>query len=472
METLVVIAFILLVVSIVVAYAPQWWIGAVIFITFASLPTFVPAQIHVAGFGVYIHEVPLFLAALYLFINRPSNRPTDWCCAGILAITAAGVVIGVLNGNDVRATANDVRGLLAVALSVFIVGRISSTPQAQVALQAVKITLWVSFGFILLSLWGIVNLNVHSEDASLTGRAFHGMAGVERILGPTTLLASATVAISMALWAISPDLSRRTIGYFVPALGIMIAGYSRNALVVAPVTLLLAPLFHRSLPTVGRPQRHGAMLRAVFITTAGIAVFALIGVVLFLTAGIPELDGLRLIYAAYTNRVVDGFGSIAQHYDYSVLYRQGEILWLKSAIPGHELIGNGFGFRYRPPFGVGYTATSGTYYAHEFYWWAIAKVGWCGLFGYMITFVAPVAHAFFARGRFALRSAAGAAIVAYLITNIVVPVPEDVYGAPMFGALLGVALLVRDPKPTGGTSDAVVSDSQLPFRPRAHVADS
>ncbi len=472
MGMLAVIAFIAFAMWIM-AYAPQWWIGVVIFLTFASLPTFIPQQIYISGFGVFLHEIPLFISAFYLLISRPSNRLTDWCCIGIGAITSIGVLAGFWSGYDIRAIANDGRGLLVVALSVFIVGRIASTPQADIALRAVKITLWVSFGFILMDLWGVMKVNVHAEDASLSGRAFHGgVAGVERILGPTTHLASATVAIVIALWAIRPDLARKTLGYFVPAFGMTVIGYSRYAIVLAGITLLLTPLFQRGVRISGRTHRYGGMMRAIAIAVVGIAVFATVGVVLSFAGDIPGLDGLRMIYAAYTSRVVEGFGGYAQHYDYSVLYRQSEVVWLHSAISGHELTGNGFGFRYRQPVGVGFTATSGTYYAHQFYWWAIAKVGWCGLIAYMVTFLAPVAHALFAHGRFPLRSAAGAAIVAFLITNTVVPAPEDVSGAPVFGSLLGIALLARGSRQTPDDSDSAISEPQLRGREDAQLADS
>lgn len=473
MELLVVIAFIAFAMLIMAACAPNWWIGTVVFLTFASLPTFVPQQIYISGFGVFIHEIPLFAAALYLLIFRPSNRSTDWCSAGIATITLIGVLVGLSNGYDIRAIGNDARGLLVVALSVFVVGRIASTPQADIALRAVKITLWISFVFILLDLAGAVKVNGRVEDASLSGRTIHGgEAGVERILGPTTHLATATVAIVIALWAIRPDLTRQTISYFVPAFGMTVIGYSRYAIVVAGITLLLTPLFHRGVRIAGRTHSYGGMLRALGIAIVGIIAFALAGVVLSLTSDIPGLDGLRMIYAAYTSRVIDGFSGYAQYYDYSVLYRQSEITWLQSAIPGHELTGNGLGFRYRRATGVGFTATSGTYYAHQFYWWAIAKVGWCGLVAYMIAFLAPVAHALFGHGRFALRSAAGAALVGFLVTNTVVPAPEDVSGAPVFGSLLGIALLVRAPRRTDGSSDVVASAPQRHSRENARLADS
>jgi hypothetical protein len=447
MEMVAVIAFVLVIVTIVALYAPQWWIGAIILLTFTTFPALVPQQIRVAGYGIYLHEVPLFLGALYLLVYRPSNRGTDLCAVGIAAITAVGTVHGLWSGYDLVATMNDARGSTAMALCVFIVGRIASTPQAHIALQAVKITLWVSFPLVLLGSWGIVKLNARAEDASLTGAAFHDTAQVTRIFGQSTQLASAVLAIVIALWAIRPDLIRQTISYLIPALGITIVAFSRSALVVVALTLLLAPLFHWSF---------AGAVRAIVIAMVGAVGFVITGKFLSLTSGIPGMDYLRLVDTAYRNRVLEGFSSVAREYDFSYLYRQSEVDWLKRSIAGHEFFGNGFGFRYRPAVGNGFAATSGTYFAHHFYWWAIAKLGWCGLIAYMTAFVTPVVHALLGSGRFALRSAAGAAVVAHLFTNIVAPLPEDVFGAPVLGALLGIALL-RAPLRTCRTSDAIAS---------------
>ncbi|BBX85806.1 hypothetical protein MAUB_36790 [Mycolicibacterium aubagnense] len=362
---------------------------------------------------------------------------------------------------------NDARSILTMTLYIFIVGRIESTVEVNAALRAVKITLWASFVLILLSTWNVVNLNARTEDAALFGETVHARADVERVLGPTTHLASATLAIVIALWAIRPDLTRRTIGYLVPALGITAIGFSRNAVVLVGATLLLTPLFYRTDATEDRRHTRSGISRAMFIAVGGIAAFELVGVFLSTTAGIPGLNYLGSVYTAYSTRVLEGFSSSAQQFDYSLLYRQSEVKWLKTGILGHEVFGNGFGFLYRPPVGKGFTATSGTYYAHQFYWWAVAKVGWLGLCAYMITFVTPVMHAIFGRGGFALRSAAAAAIVGYLVTMVATPIPEDAFGAPAFGILLGIALLVRAPQTTNGMDNFGISEAKLGSRPNA-----
>lgn len=465
MQMVVVGAFVAFFVAITVTRAPQWWLAAVVIVTFLSFPSFIPSQIRILGSGIYLHEIPLFITALYFLIGRRPNRNTDLCAAAIVAITTIGIVHGLLDGHAVQTTLNDGRSILTMALYVFIVGRISSTVEIQAALRAVKITLWVSFVLILLSTWDVVNLNARTEDAALFGETVHARTDVERVLGPTTHLASATLAIVIALWAIRPDLSRRTISYLIPALGITAIGFSRNAVVLAAVTLVLTPFFYRTDRAVDGRRNGNGLMRAVFIAVGGIAAFEFVGAFLAATAGIPGLNYLSSVYSAYSTRVLEGFSSSAQEFDYSLLYRQSEVMWLKSGISGHELFGHGFGYLYRPPVGKGFTATSGTYYAHHFYWWAVAKVGWLGLCAYMIAFVTPVLHAVFARGGFALRSASAAAIVGYLATMVVTPIPEDAFGAPAFGILLGIALLVRDPLAAAETKELGVSADQLDSRP-------
>ncbi|WP_071289676.1 hypothetical protein [Mycolicibacterium llatzerense] len=460
MQTVAIVAFIAVFVVIAALRAPQWWIGAVVIVTFSSFPAFIPSQIRIFGSGIYLHEIPLIITAIYLLFCRPPNRNTDMCAAGIGVITAIGIAHGLLNGHGVPTTVNDGRSILMMTLYVFIVGRIASTPEAYAALRAVKITLWMSFVLILLSTWNFVNLNARIEDAALFGTTVHARADVERVLGPTTHLASATLAIVIALWAIRPDLIRKTVSYLIPALGVTAIGFSRNAIVLVVVTLLLAPLFYRSAGAVDRHQTRSGILRAIFIAAGGVVLFELMGVFLSATAGIPGLNYIGSIYTAYSARVLEGFSSTAQQFDYSLLYRQSEVKWLKSGIVDHELFGNGLGFLYRPPVGRGFTATSGTYYAHHFYWWAIAKVGWLGLCAYMITFVVPVLHAIFGRGGFALRSAAAAAAVGYMATMVVTPIPEDAFGAPAFGILLGIALLIRDPEADTDVSEAGTTAAQ------------
>lgn len=432
MEVIVVVIFLTVTAVILAFFAPNWWVGALVLLTFTSLPAFVPRQIELAGFGIHLHEIPLFLVACYLLIYKSANPSTDWCAIGVGAITISGMAYGLLVGHDIAATMNDTRGLLAMALCIFIVGRVSATPQAQIALQAVRISLWVSFPLIALAAQGSIQLGAHSQDAALQGAIFYGEANVTRILGPTTHLASATLAVAIALFTIRPDLVRTLLSYIVPALGVTIIAFSRNALVLVALTLLLTPVFHRSF---------SGAIRAASIAIVSVAVFLVMGGILSLSAGIPGFDYARLVYSAYYNRVLVGLGATAQEYDASTLYRRGEVNLLKYAIVGHEWFGRGFGFRYRAPVGEGFAATSGTYYAHHFYWWAVAKVGWCGLIAYLVTFVTPVVNALFGHGRFPLRSAAGAAVVGYLVTNTVVPLPETVYGAPALGMLLGIALL-------------------------------
>ncbi|AFM16100.1 hypothetical protein Mycch_1293 [Mycolicibacterium chubuense NBB4] len=431
-EVLIVCVGIVVVFFVVLAYAPQWWVGIVIVLTFTNFPAFIPPQFEVAGFAIYLHEIPLFLVAVKLFVTRPPNKSTDLLASAFGGLAAAGALYGLLSGHDIQATMNDARGLIALTLCLFITGRTMQTPDAYYALKAIRITLWVSFVLVLAGALGLIKLGGKSEDASLAGAGFYTEADVVRVLGPSTHLASATLAVGVAMWAIHPSAFPRAKSYLIPALGITVIGFSRNALVLIAVTLLLAPLINRSFR---------GLLRAGVIAGTVIVIFVVSGYFLSLTAGTPGLEYLRLVHSAYMGRVLEGLSSSARKYDVSSLYRQGEVDWLRRAVPGHEVWGRGFGFRYRPPFGIGFSATSGTYYAHQFYWWAVVKVGWVGMLALVSAFLTPVVYALFGAGRSALRSSTAAAIIGFMVTFTVVPIPEDVQGAPVLGVLLGLALL-------------------------------
>lgn len=426
---------------ILLGYAPTWWVGITIILAFTSFPAAVPKQIEISGFGFYLYELPLFFGAVYLLLYRPSNRNTDLCALAIACITAAGLVHGFLAGNDLVAVLNDARGLLAMVLAIFVVGRIAFTPESIVAFQAVKIVLWASFGFVLLGAWGVLTLGARTEDASLVGAAFDHEAGVTRVIGQSGRLAAVVLAVSLALWVIRPDMLRRTYVYLIPALGITVVGFSRNMFVLVVITVALVPLINRGFRPANDGSGSSSFYRAGLVLFGGLLLFVAAGLFLSLTAGIPGLDYLRAVHAAYSSRVFEGLTTSARSYDQSALYRVAEIEWLKLAIKGNEIAGNGFGFRYQPPNGTAEGAITRTYYAHNFYWWALCKVGWIGLAAYVVAFGAPVVNAVFGRGGFALRSAAGAAVVGHLVTISVAPAPEDVFGAPVLGALIAIALL-------------------------------
>jgi O-antigen ligase len=174
------------------------------------------------------------------------------------------------------------------------------------------------------------------------------------------------------------------------------------------------------------------------------------------------------VHSAYLNRVLAGLTTSVRQVDYSTIYRLEEVRLLKLSITGNEFFGNGFGYRYRLQ-GARGAFGSHTYYAHHFYWWAVAKVGWLGLIGYMIPFLAGVVNAIFGPGRFALRTAAGAAAVGCMTIMTVAPLPEDAFGAPAFGALLGIALL-HAPYPNEGfssTPSSLAQNAKAPLGQRA-----
>lgn len=417
---------------------PHWWIAFLILSTFSTTPAFIPSQITIGGFNVFPHEIGLILGAAYVLLVRPRSA-NDWWAAAIGLVTAVGALNGYFSGYDVPAIANDTRGLFSLSLVVLIVGRIAFSPDAVIALKAIKLTLWSSFLLVAMGGLNLVELNARAEDASLSGQGLGGPSEVTRILVPTTHLASVTVAISLSLWIVKPDLFRRVAPFLLPALGITLLGFSRNGLVLIAVAVLTAPLFGSML---GGGVATGAALRMLGASLAGVGLYVSVGMLLYLGSGYPGLSYLQSMHSAYSNRVIAGLGSGVRQFDQATLYRQGETELLQRAIAGHEFFGWGFGYRYRVTAGRGFAVTSGSYFAHNFYWWAAAKVGWTGLLAYSAAFASGIGNAIFGPGRFPLRSAAGASLVGMLVTSSVTPL-STVSAAPVFGTLLGIALLRR-----------------------------
>lgn len=452
MELLAVPAVGLLGILIIILVKPQWWIGVLVFLTFVTTPAFIPVQIAFGGFAIFPHEIALLFAALFLFTTRRPNRITDWCAAGIALTTLLGGAHGFIANNDPQAIGNDARGLAVVSLCVFIVGRINHPDEVGVALKAARITLWISFGLVSLGALGLIRLNARYAEASLDTPGITNAADVTRILTSTSHFAGATVAVVLALWVIRPHLFKITLTFFVPALGISIIGFSRNTLVLILVALALAPVFYWNQSDASDKRAGKGALRLVTVSMAVLTAFLGVGGLLYLAADFPGFNYLHSIYSAYTQRVISGFDTRVVQVDSGILYRQEEIRLLQRAAIGHEFIGRGFGYRYRLESSYGFAGLSGSYYAHNFYWWAIVKVGWFGLLAYMAVFVIGVANALFGSGRFALRSAAAATLVGGFVVSAVAPLPSTVSSAPVFGVVLGIALLrwpLRSPSRPG-----------------------
>ncbi|WP_342659427.1 hypothetical protein Rruber_02658 [Rhodococcus ruber] len=445
----------LLVVNILIV-RPHWWIGLIVLATAATLPVQIPTAIPLGGFGVNISEIALVAGALYVLGKYPGNRLSDSCAVAVFAVTALFALIGLTNSFPINHVAIDSRGLLTLAIALFIAGRISQTPLATTAVKSVRVTLWLSLFFIALGAVGLARVEGRSTDASLSG-AGAAPTDVTRILSPTTHLAATVVGICLGLAVTKPGTFRSTLSYLIPALGITFFAYSRNALAIVAIAVFLTPLLERQVR---------AWLRVVF-AGAGLAIaYYVSGWILPQLSDLPGLGYLNKMYSAYAHRVIGGLSTEAQQVDSSVLYRQLEIGNMKTSISGNELFGHGLGYSYQAQRDRN-TPTS-AFYGHQFYFWAVVKTGFVGILVYLAALAAPIIRAIRRPGN-AFCSACVAAAVGLLYISTVAPIPVSTNGGPLLGVLLGIAAtrwnrredagleISAQANETAGTRDVVAS---------------
>ncbi|WP_213573261.1 O-antigen ligase family protein [Rhodococcus sp. USK13] len=414
---------IFLVINILIV-RPQWWIGIVVLTVAATVPVQIPMAVPIGGFGVYLSEIALLLAALFVGVKYQANRLSDFCSAAVFAATTVFALYGILSGYPTQQVAGDSRGLFALALALFVAGRVAGTPIAMTALKAVRATLWLSFVFISLAALDVVQIAGRTSDASLDPSS---SIEVTRIQSPTTHLAASVVAISIALCVAKPGSFRVVLPYLIPALGITFFAYSRNALVLVAITAVLTPLLER---------RFRAWVRMMVVAGCLWVVFVATGWTLSQLADLPGFGYLHRMYVAYSDRVIGGLSAEAQLTDSSILYRQLEVRNMKTAITDYEVVGHGLGYAYQPQRDRN-TPTS-SFYGHHFYIWAIVKTGFLGLLIYLVALIAPLVRATKWSGN-PFRSACASAAVAVLYVSTVAPMPMSTNGGPLLGALLGVA---------------------------------
>lgn len=303
---------------------------------------------------------------------------------------------------------------------------------------------------------GVVKVAGRSTDASL---ALAGSAPIDvtRILSPTTHLAATVVGICLAL-AVTRAGTRKTIlTFLVPAIGITFFAYSRNALAIVAIAVLLTPLFERQFR---------AWTRVVSVTAGLVLAYFVAGWVLPNLADLPGLGYANRMYSAYANRVIGGISAETRQVDSSILYRQLEIRNMRTAISDGPLLGHGMGFSYQAQRDRN-TPTS-AYYGHQFYYWAVVKAGFVGVLVYLGAFVAPIFKAFKQPG-VPMRSACAAAAVGLLYVSTVAPMPLSSNGGPLLGALLGIAATTL-PRLSASAVGSVVeksTSSAKDLRPRS-----
>jgi O-antigen ligase len=422
---------------------PAWWIGMVVLAVAATVPAQVPTAILLGGFGIQFSEIALTGAAIYTLFKFPPNTLTDRCAFAVFLLTLAFAGYG-LSQYPANHVAGDARGMFALALALIVAGRIAGTPTAVVAMKAVRLTLWGSLLVVTLGAVGSIQIAARATDATLDGSGT--VALVTRVQSPTTHLAAVVLAICIALWVTQRGMLREILWYAVPALGLTIFAYSRNALVLVAIAAVVTPLLER---------KFRGWVRMILAAGVGAFMFVAAGWVLSQVSDLTAFGYLNRMYTAYSDRVLVGLSAEAQSVDRSVLYREIEIVRLRAAIPGFEFFGHGLGFSYQPQ--RDRATPNSAFYAHHYYYWLMVKTGAVGVVAYLVAFVAPLIRAARWPGN-PFRSACAATAAGLFYISTVAPMPISTNGGPLFGALLGIAAGLWSARPDAPSR--TVSDSQ------------
>jgi O-antigen ligase len=173
-----------------------------------------------------------------------------------------------------------------------------------------------------------------------------------------------------------------------------------------------------------------------------------LSVAVIFISGLPSSVYLQKQVSGFHDRVLEGLSSSARAHDPSTQYRLAEDRTLKPEIGKAPFIGHGFGVPYKIPQGEAgsFEATTGTFYAHEYYLWLMFKGGLLALVVFIGALLPPLLRVL--RKPNALGVALGAVTCGLLAISTVAPVPNDVPGALLFGGVLGAlaaATAVRSP---------------------------
>lgn len=428
------IGLVVLVVALVVfGRAPWVFVPATVVLAYTAVPLVIPRSVGVGGLSAYLYEISLLAALAFALTKRPPRRRTDALGVIVLSVTAVSAIFGYVAGNPLNPAMNDARGLVIVGFSVIIAGRVFGHPEVMKTVRVFKWVLWFSAAMVTAGQFGLP-LHGASEDAGLSfaGGGDRALSGAERFLTSATHASLATVCIAVALIITNRARLRTVAPWLVPALIVVFFSFSRNsilAIAVAVVFALVSSQQFRSFVTAG----------ATFVG-GGLVVWAVYALATASSADGP-LGWLAVQINAYANRVVEGIDPSVISVDTSAQYRNKESELLIASWQQAPVFGHGMGHAYRIPVGApdSFTATSGIYYAHNFYLWLAVKAGFVGVALIVAVFVIPLLR----RMGDAPSSVVGssAALAGLLVGSWVAPFPLGFESASsmLIGALLGVS---------------------------------
>lgn len=399
---------------------PRLSIYGAMLLGFTALPTAIPTSFQVGGLQVDAYEPLLAVAAIYCaFAHRRPEYASRraWAFAAVFLF---GLILGAGSGTPPKQALVDPRALLDMLLAYYVAASIIRTDLAPRCLRLLRGILWWSAGLTLLSSATGLPLGGRTEDASLFIDGANQASGSLRILTDATHVSLAVLCACIALLVTQRATLRQVWTFLVPAVPIVFISYSRNSVVGIAAVLIVALLLFAS-------SWWGAFT-TLFKLGAAAGVLAL---------ALQALPGARASITAYGSRVIEGLTSNALSNDASVQYRVTENYWLTKAFDTAPWFGHGFGYAYKPPVGPfgSFTQHAGQWYAHDFYFWLLVKIGIIGMLVFLYWAITPLTVMRTDGSPTAV--ALGMVAVALLAVSFIAPMPLSVGGNIALGGALG-----------------------------------
>ncbi|MEE3851307.1 hypothetical protein VZC37_13260 [Gordonia sp. LSe1-13] len=443
-------------VAVCVWRRPATVVDAVIVVTFITVPASVPDGVRVGGLFVYFHECALLAAVIYAGYRLRSAgtlgrrmllSPTAIAFVVFVMSLVFAAAHGLMSGLAIRDIQYDVRPAVALAGAVFVAAVIVGIGEVGRYVPALLFTLSVSaFAMLVSSVTGFA-LAGRQEAAQLytvTGRLVAGGSDAHRLLTSTTPLALAVTLIAVAMLLVGAGRTKAVTALLIPAVVVDFFSFSRNVflglVIMVAVVLVAAAL-------------NGMLTRVVVRISVTVAVLAATLGLAFVGAGAMGAgQWAQSQVSGYSHRVFAGLDESTRTVDSSTQDRRQENRYLAESVSDREILGNGLGFRYKPPMGVAdeFAANEGQLYAHNYYGWLRTKAGLVGLAAFVAVLVTCLLPVMIRRWRDGPSIAVAATTAGLAAIIAVSPMPNDHGGSIVFGCLLGYAIAryARGQRPT------------------------
>lgn len=405
---------------------------------FGTFPAQVPTSFNLGSFTVNIFEIFLVICATQAAATKPrtrqQRRPFSVTMISVFfAAVALGVLVGLLRFSPLE-VASDIRFLIDVALGVFVWRRLSGHISSTRMLTCIRWVLCCSAAMSIAAALGMITVNGRSGNTQLwstTGVQLSATAA-DRFLTPTGFLAVAVIcgAIGSLLYG---RWGAKTVATLVlPACTIVALSYSRNSIVAvsAAVALLLfaAAVRQSFLPVVCRVVGTAMVILAIAMAAFWVSQLT------------PLASVVNSSIEAYASRVIDGLNPSVRAVDTSTQDRLLENDYLARAAAQFGPLGSGYGYAYLPALGAegSFAATGGRYYAHNYYFWTLAKAGWLGLGALVVMLIATVTRGM--RQRTHEGPLVAIALGSLAPVMFIAPLMNSPHNGLLIGALIGATV--------------------------------